>query len=101
MSESTTAAVRMFGCLHDICAERGEPTTVEFDVPEEGMPAADIATALGLPHDQIEGIFCNATVYPLSHIVHRGDRIAFVPYGTPGPHRVNLGLYAAGKRNED
>jgi hypothetical protein len=29
-----------------------------------------------------------------------GDRVAFVPYGTPGPHRVFLGLYAAGKESD-
>ena len=33
--------------------------------------------------------------------VSPGDRVAFVPYGTPGPHRVFLGLYTAGKEESD
>jgi len=33
--------------------------------------------------------------------VSPGDRVAFVPYGTPGPHRVFLGLYAAGEEESD
>ena len=39
----------------------------------------------------------NRTVYGIGHHVDPGDRVAFVPYGTPGPHRVYLGLYKAGK----
>ena len=58
-----------------------------------------IATRLDLPHDLIEGVFCNHTVYGLDHVIRPGDRIAFVPYGTPGPHRFTLGLYDAGRGN--
>lgn len=88
----------MLGALR---TERGEPTTVEIEVPAEGMTAADIADELGLPHDLIEGVFCNHTVYGIGHRIHPGDRIAFVPYGTPGPHRFSLGLYDAGRGRRD
>jgi len=97
MSEKSTATVRMFGCLYEARCERGEPTTVEVEVPTDGIAASDIALSLGLSLDLIEGVFCNATVYPLSRVVRPGDRVAFVPYGTPGPHRFSLGLYKAGK----
>ncbi|KAF0207182.1 MAG: hypothetical protein FD171_1945 [Actinobacteria bacterium] len=97
MAEERTATIRAFGCLHDLLCEREEPTTVHLDVPEEGLPASEIARQLGLPLDLIEGVFCNGTVYPVEHVVLPGDRAAFVPYGTPGPHRFSLGLYAAGK----
>ena len=99
MGDTREVTIRTFGCLHTLRCENGQPTTVTREVPEGGMSAGDIATELGLPHDQIEGIFCNGTVYPLERIVMPGDRIAFVPYGTPGPHRVNLGLYQAGKQH--
>lgn len=99
MSESHKVNVRIFGCLHTIRCESGLPSTVDVEVPGAGVEAGEIATQLGLPHDQIEGIFCNGTVYPLERVVMPGDRIAFVPYGTPGPHRVNLGLYKAGKQH--
>lgn len=97
MSEQGTATIRVFGCLHDLRCARELPTTMLLDVPEEGTPASEIALELGLPLDQIEGVFCNGTVYPIDRIVRPGDRAAFVPYGTPGPHRFSLGLYNAGK----
>ena len=99
MSEKNAATVRMFGMLQTERRERGEPTTLEIDVPEEGISASDLACSLGLSPEKIEGVFCNATVYPLTRLVRPGDRIAFVPYGTPGPHRVSLGLYKAGQKN--
>jgi nitroreductase len=51
---------------------------------------------MGLPVDTIEGAFCNHSIHGLAHVVMRGDQVAFVPYGTPGPHRYFLGLYEAG-----
>ncbi len=100
MGDTREVTIRTFGCLYDIRCKAGEPPSVVRDVPEEGLTAGAIATELGLPHDQIEGVFCNGTVFSLSHIIMPGDRIAFVPYGTPGPHRFNLGLYKAGKEEE-
>jgi len=94
-------SVRIFGLLGAQCKERGEPTTLEIIVPEDGITAGEIADELCLPHDLIEGVFCNHTVYGLGHIIRPGDRIAFVPYGTPGPHRFSLGLYDAGRGNRD
>ena len=99
MSASGNTSVRIFGLLRGYCAERGIPTTTTFDVPAEGMSAESLALALGLPLDQIEGVFVNHTVYALDKIVMPGDRVAIVPYGTPGPHRLYLGLYAAGKQS--
>lgn len=95
--------VRMFGVLGALCKERDEPTTCQVDVPPEGIHASEIAERLQLPEELIEGVFCNHKVYGIEHVIHPGDRIAFVPYGTPGPHRFYLGLYDAGRgrREED
>ncbi len=93
----TPVTVRMFGLLHLYRTERGLPTTVEFVVPDGGTTGRDLATALDLPVERIEGVFVNRTVYGIDHAVMPGDRVAFVPYGTPGPHRVFLGLYDAGR----
>jgi hypothetical protein len=87
----------MFGQLHALRREGGLPTTVVVRVPAAGISAADLASELGLPLDVIEGVFCNHTVYGLERVILPGDRVGFVPYGTPGPHRVYLGLYRAGK----
>ncbi len=94
-----TVVVRMFGCLHTLRKERGLPTTAEVPVPAEGLTGTALAESLDLPLDMIEGVFCNRTVHPMRHHIMPGDRVAFVPKGTPGPHRLFLGLYAAGKED--
>ncbi len=96
MSDSAVT-VRMFGLLHSARAAEGLPSCVEIEVPEEGTTARRIALDLGLDLDLIEGVFVNRTVYDVGHAVMPGDRVAFVPYGTPGPHRFYLGLYRAGR----
>lgn len=101
MDEHGTIEIRIFGMLGALRTERGLPTTIEMDVPAEGVTGGEIADDLELPHELIEGVFCNHTVYGLGHVIHPGDRIAFVPYGTPGPHRFTLGLYDAGKGERD
>ena len=98
MDENSAIRVRIFGMLAAIRNERDEPTSLEMHVHEDGTTAEEIAADLGLPSELIEGVFCNHKVYGLDHVIHPGDRIAFVPYGTPGPHRFTLGLYSAGKR---
>lgn len=91
-----TVTVRMFGLLHAKRQAAGESTSAEVAVPPQGTTARAIAEGLGLDLDMIEGVFVNRTVYDIDHPVMPGDRIAFVPYGTPGPHRFYLGLYRAG-----
>lgn len=83
--------------LHTIRTGQGLPATVEIELPEEGKSAEEILAELCLPGEEVEGVFINHKVYSLDHKVLPGDRIAFVPRGTPGPHRYTLGLYNAGK----
>jgi hypothetical protein len=87
----------MFGLLHSNRRAAGLPTTLEVDVDEAGTTGRQLATDIGLDLDLIEGLFVNRTIYGLDHPVAPGDRIAFVPRGTPGPHRFYLGLYNAGR----
>ncbi len=96
-SGAARVTVRVFGLLREVRLERGLLPSAEAEVPEDGITAGEIADELGLPRDLIEGVFCNHTVYGLGHVIRPGDRVAFVPYGTPGPHRVTLGLYDAGR----
>ena len=100
MDSSSAVTVRMFGFLHSARKAAGLPSTVEVHVPEDGITARHIGVDLGLDLDIIEGVFVNGTVYDLGHVVVPADRIAFVPYGTPGPHRFSLGLYSAGRTGE-
>ncbi len=98
MTGTAPVTIRMFGSLHTFRTERGLPHTIEFQVPAEGRPAIDIAKDLELPIEKIEAIFCNRIIRELSYIIHPGDRMAFVPTGTPGPHRFLLGIHRAGKK---
>lgn len=94
MGEPVT--VRMFGVLHTLRRESGLPTTIDVTIPASGTTGRRLAASLDLPVDKIEGVFVNRSVHPLDHPIAPGDRVAFVPHGTPGPHRVFLGLFDAG-----
>jgi len=96
-----TASIRMFGLLHSLRQERELPSVVELEVPPEGVSARRIAVELDLPVDEIEGVFINHVVQSLDGLIRAGDRVAFVPPGTPGPHRFMLGLYRAGKAGSE
>jgi len=91
----------MFGVLHTIRKGRGLASTAEVPIPAEGRRARDIAHELDLPLDKIEGVFVNAIVYDIDHLVLPGDRVAFVPTGVPGPHRFMLGVHRAGQGKKD
>jgi hypothetical protein len=90
--------VRMFGTLRVAREAAGEPTTLDVSIPDEGISARELAETLGLAPASIEGAFVNHTLCPLDCDVAPGDRVGFVPYGTPGPHRLYLGLYEAGRQ---
>lgn len=92
--------VRVFGSLQPFRKERGLPCACEVDVPPEGLAARDVAALLEIPAEKIEGVFVNHTVHGIGVWVNPGDRVAFVPFDTPGPHRVFLGLYDAGKDSD-
>jgi len=96
-ANASTITVRIFGSLRPLRTERGLPCTLAVEVPQSGIATRDLAVSLGLPPDKIEGVFVNHVMRGIGVRVLPGDRVAFVPYGTPGPHRILLGLYAAGK----
>jgi len=93
--------MRIFGSLRPECDALGLPHEFRLSVPAEGISGAVLASALGLPAEKIEGIFINRVVRPISDVVRPGDRVAFVPYDTPGPHRFFLGLYEAGRSGHE
>ena len=95
-----TTHIRMFGFLYNHRKKQGQPTSVELQLPSEGKTALAIAKELELPIDIIEAVFCNNTIYNLDHQIMPGDSIAFVPHGTPGPHRFCLGIKQAGDKKK-
>jgi hypothetical protein len=96
-----TVEVRMFGLLHAMRREAGLPTLATVEVSDTGVTGRELALSLALPLGAIEGVFCNGHVYGLGHVLMPGDRVGFVPHGTPGPHRFLLGLWGAGREGEE
>lgn len=85
------ASVKMLGTLHGACRNRGLPTHATVDVPTEGVRALDLARSLGAPTDLVESLFLNGGLVGPGAIVRPGDRVAFVPYGTPATHPAFFG----------
>ena len=99
MFKQTNTTVRMFGALHTLRRNRGLEPTTEVNIPPGGCAACDLARELELPLEKIEAVFINHTVHGLDHLIQSGDRVAFVPTGIPGPHRVLLGIFDAGRQS--
>lgn len=92
--------VRGFSFLKEIFDQRGWPFPMQ--VPLDGdCTAEELAQRMELPRDKIEGVFINGMAGPLNRTVHPGDRVAFVPPGTPGPYRVILGLVKPPENQKD
>ncbi len=98
---SEDVTMRIFGSLRPECDALGLPSQFRLTIPASGITGSELADSLGLCAEKIEGIFINRVVRPISDTVRPGDRVAFVPYDTPGPHRFFLGIYAAGKSGHD
>lgn len=65
----------------------------------EATTGRKLAETLEIPIDEIEVIFINGFVEELDHIIHPGDRVAFLPPGCPGPYRIALGFYGKNQDN--
>ncbi|MBF7084039.1 MoaD/ThiS family protein [Desulfallas sp. Bu1-1] len=83
--------VRAFSFLKLEFDRRGWPFPMTVKLERE-CTALELAEKLELPRDKIEAVFINGIAGPLDRVVRPGDRVAFVPPGTPGPYRVILGM---------
>ena len=90
-NDNNMVEVRGFSFIKEIFDQRGWPFPMMFKLEEE-CTATELAEKLELPREKIEGVFINGNAGPLDRTVRPGDRVAFVPPGTPGPYRVILGL---------
>lgn len=91
-TEPGVVNIRLFGFLRSFVKEKGLPALFDKTVPPEGKSGLEVATELGLPLEKIEAVFINGLIRQLDAKIHPGDRVAFVPSGTPGPYRVLLGM---------
>ncbi len=92
-----TIEIRIFGRLSDIARKRKWPVPLFLDV-KEPITGNDLARKLEIPVDEIEVIIVNGVTQSLNYTIQPGDRVAFVPWGTPGPYRIFLGFIYKNKR---
>ena len=90
-SDAKTIEIRAFGRLAELFTEKDQPFPFILEL-KEPISGADLAKQLEISRDDIEIIIVNGVVQALSYSIHSGDRVAFVPPGTPGPYRVLLGF---------
>ena len=90
--EKAVAEIGVFGFLRRHMDAQGLPYNVHEEIARKGEAAYDIAGRLQLPPEEIEAVFLNGKVINIYDRVFPGDRVAFFPYGTPGPYRVFLGM---------
>ena len=90
--------VKAFAKLYFLFKERGwdNPQTYRFEHP---MTADKLRKELDIPKEDVEVVFINSLIRPLSTTLQDGDQVAFVPPGIPSVHRFWLGFYGA--REED
>jgi len=89
--DKKTIEVRVFGRLAGIFEKKQWSIPFIMDL-ENPIIGAELAKKLEIPRNEIEVIIVNGVVQALSYSVQPGDRVAFVPPGTPGPYRVLLGF---------
>ncbi len=65
---------------------------------EEGATVRMLISGLGLEEGDVEGAFVNGKIRCVDTVLRDGDRVGLVPPGTPGPHRVYLGLHPRVKK---
>jgi hypothetical protein len=92
--------IRVFGSLRRHLEEQGLPATMKMPMEQDESRAFDLACKLGLPPEEVEAVFCNGHVQNIYDPVHPGDRLAFLPYGIPGPYRAFLGIWKEGLKAE-
>jgi len=81
-----------FGKLYFLFADRNWPIPMSYEM-EKPVTADELREKLDIPAEDVEVVFINRLLKPLSTVLKPGDRIAFVPPGVPSIHRFNLGFY--------
>jgi len=84
--------IRCFSFLKKICDERNLSFPFYYELKDQ-CSALELAERLDLPLEKIEAVFINGVASPVAEgVIKPGDRVAFIPPGTPGPYRALLGM---------
>lgn len=98
VQERAWVEIRVFGTLRSWLDREGLPYLLHREVDPTGESAHDIALGLGVPPEKVEAVFFNGRVRDIDDLVFPGDRIAYLPYGTPGPYRFFLGMISVARK---
>ncbi len=87
-----TIELRVFMGLVEVFKKRNWSIPLEVNI-ENVLTGPQLIDQLNIPEKEVEIIFINGKAFlPSAAVIHPGDRVAFVPPGTPGPYRVLLGF---------
>ena len=87
-----TVEVHAFGKLYFLFKDRNLPNPLLYDL-EAPLTADQLREKLDIPAENVEVVYINRLLKPLSTTLKDGDRVAFIPPGVPTIHRFNLGFY--------
>lgn len=92
MRDTKTIEVRAFNFLRKHFDQKGWPFPYYYELDTE-CSGVELAQKMDLPLEKVEAIFINGLAHsPEEGRIKPGDRVAFLPPGTPGPYRVLLGI---------
>lgn len=81
-----------FSFLQKKLTENGHRfSNVELKI-SSGFSVNNLIDHLGLKDKDVEAVFINGKAGFFDDILNDGDRVALIPPGTPGPHRLLLGI---------
>ncbi|HCY84142.1 MAG TPA: thiamine biosynthesis protein ThiS [Desulfobacteraceae bacterium] len=87
-----TITFNAFSFLQKTLKEKNIPhKEAQMEIAENATPHT-LMDKMGLDKTAVEAVFINGKVAPFDTVINDGDRVAFVPHGTPGPYRVFLGF---------
>jgi len=91
-----TIEVRAFGCLSAIMDKKNRAVPFILDL-REPITGSGLADKLEILREEIEVIMVNGKTESPGSSIQPGGRVAFVPWGTPGPSRLFLGFLSKNK----
>lgn len=83
--------------LRDVFRDRGWSIPHVMELPHD-MPGEELLQLLAIDRAKVESLIVNRSAISIEDaVIHPGDRVALVPPGVPGPHRLLLGIHATSK----
>ena len=83
--------------LRTLFSERGWPIPHFMELAKD-MTGEELLQFLSIESVRVESLIVNRSAIAVEDaVIHPGDRVALVPPGVPGPHRLLLGIHGQTK----